>query len=98
MSARLARVLSPCTAAPGEVSGRFVPRGDGAKTGDWPLRPNGARVTGGGMGRVQEEEAEDKEGAEERGAGAGSAADDSGGGSIGLGDSISLSYDARGLS
>jgi len=59
MSARLAMVLSPCT-APGESSGRFVPRGEGAWRGDCcPLRPNGARVAGGGMGSVQEEEAEE---------------------------------------
>jgi hypothetical protein len=69
MSARLAIALSPCTAAPGEASGRFVPRGDGAWRGDCPLRPNGARARGGGMGRVQEEEAEEEEGAEEGGAG-----------------------------
>ena len=60
MSARLAMVLSPCTAAPGENSGRFVPRGEGAWRGDCcPLRPNGARVAGGGMGSVQEEEGEE---------------------------------------
>lgn len=60
ISSRLAMVLSPWTAAPGEASGRFVPRGEDAWTGDCcPLRPNGARVAGGGRGSVQEEEGEE---------------------------------------
>lgn len=52
-SARLAE-LSPCTAAPGEVNRRFVPRGEGTWRENCPLQPNGACAACGGMGSINE--------------------------------------------